>query len=46
MPSNAQARIAINKLPQDAGWRFLPDKQELLDCIASSVPLDEFARVA
>ena len=26
MPSEAQARIAINKLLEDAGWRFLPDK--------------------
>ncbi len=27
MPSEAQARIAINKLLEEAGWRFLPDKQ-------------------
>ncbi|MDO8540089.1 MAG: DEAD/DEAH box helicase family protein [Opitutaceae bacterium] len=26
MPSEAQARIAINKLLEEAGWRFLPDK--------------------
>jgi type I restriction enzyme R subunit len=25
MPSEAQARITINKLLEDAGWRFLPD---------------------
>lgn len=25
MPSEAQARIAINKLLEEAGWRFLPD---------------------
>lgn len=27
MPSEAQARITINKLLEDAGWRFLPDAQ-------------------
>jgi len=27
MPSEAQARVAINKLLEEAGWRFLPDKQ-------------------
>lgn len=27
MPSEAQARIAINKLLEAAGWRFLPDGQ-------------------
>jgi type I restriction enzyme R subunit len=27
MPSEAQARIAINKLLEAAGWRFLPDAQ-------------------
>ncbi len=27
MPSEAQARITINKLLEDAGWRFLPDSQ-------------------
>lgn len=27
MPSEAQARIAINKLLEDAGSRFLPDRQ-------------------
>ncbi len=27
MPSEAQARIAINRLPEEAGWRFLPDAQ-------------------
>jgi type I restriction enzyme R subunit len=27
MPSEAQARIAINKLLEEAGWRFLPDRQ-------------------
>lgn len=26
MPSEAQARIAINKLLEEAGWRFLPDR--------------------
>ena len=26
MPSEAQARIAINKLLEDAGWRFFPDE--------------------
>jgi type I restriction enzyme, R subunit len=25
MPSEAQARITINKMLEDAGWRFLPD---------------------
>src|SRR5438874_6865180 len=25
MPSEAQARITINKMLGDAGWRFLPD---------------------
>ena len=25
MPSEAQARITINKLLEEAGWRFLPD---------------------
>lgn len=25
MSSEAQARITINKLLEDAGWRFLPD---------------------
>ena len=25
MPSEAQARIAINKLLEEASWRFLPD---------------------
>jgi type I restriction enzyme, R subunit len=27
MPSEAQARIAVNKLLEEAGWRFLPDEQ-------------------
>ena len=27
MPSEAQARIAINHLLEEAGWRFLPDTQ-------------------
>jgi len=27
MPSEAQARITINKMLEDAGWRFLPDAQ-------------------
>ena len=27
MPSEAQARITINKLLEEAGWRFLPDAQ-------------------
>lgn len=27
MPSEAQARITINKLLEEAGWRFLPDSQ-------------------
>ena len=27
MPSEAQARITINKLLEDAAWRFLPDAQ-------------------
>lgn len=27
MPSEAQARITINKLLEAAGWRFLPDEQ-------------------
>ncbi len=27
MPSEAQARIALNKLLEEAGWRFLPDRQ-------------------
>jgi type I restriction enzyme R subunit len=27
MPSEAQARIAINKMLEEAGWRFLPDAQ-------------------
>ena len=27
MPSEAQARIVINKLLEEAGWRFFPDKQ-------------------
>lgn len=27
MPSEAQARITINRLLEDAGWRFLPDDQ-------------------
>jgi type I restriction enzyme R subunit len=27
MPSEAQARISINKLLEEAGWRFLPDAQ-------------------
>lgn len=27
MPSEAQARITINKMLEDAGWRFLPDSQ-------------------
>jgi type I restriction enzyme R subunit len=27
MPSEAQARITINKLLEEAGWRFLPDTQ-------------------
>jgi type I restriction enzyme R subunit len=27
MPSEAQARIAINKLLEESGWRFLPDRQ-------------------
>lgn len=27
MPSEAQARITINKLLEEAGWRFLPDVQ-------------------
>lgn len=26
MPSEAQARVTINKLLEEAGWRFLPDK--------------------
>lgn len=26
MPSEAQARITINRLLEEAGWRFLPDK--------------------
>ena len=26
MPSEAQARITINKLLEEAGWRFLPDE--------------------
>ena len=26
MPSEAQARVTINKLLEAAGWRFLPDK--------------------
>jgi type I site-specific restriction endonuclease len=25
MPSEAEARISINKLPEETGWRFLPD---------------------
>ena len=25
MPSEAQARITINKMLEEAGWRFLPD---------------------
>ena len=25
MPSEAQARVAINKLLEEAGWRFLPN---------------------
>ena len=28
MPSEAQARITINRLIEEAGWRFLPDAQE------------------
>ena len=27
MPSEAQARITINRLIEEAGWRFLPDAQ-------------------
>ncbi|MBI3413797.1 MAG: DEAD/DEAH box helicase family protein [Verrucomicrobia bacterium] len=27
MPSEAQARITINKMLEEAGWRFLPDSQ-------------------
>jgi len=27
MPSEAQSRITINKLLEEAGWRFLPDAQ-------------------
>ena len=27
MPSEAQARITINKMLEEAGWRFLPDAQ-------------------
>lgn len=27
MPSEAQARISINRLLEEAGWRFLPDAQ-------------------
>jgi type I restriction enzyme R subunit len=27
MPSEAQARITINKLLEEAGWRFLPDSE-------------------
>ena len=27
MPSEAQARITINRLLEEAGWRFLPDSQ-------------------
>lgn len=27
MPSEAQARITINKLLEEAGWRFYPDAQ-------------------
>jgi type I restriction enzyme R subunit len=27
MPSEAQARITINKMLEEAGWRFLPDNQ-------------------
>jgi type I restriction enzyme R subunit len=27
MPSEAQARITINKLLEEAGWRFLPDAE-------------------
>jgi type I restriction enzyme, R subunit len=27
MPSEAQARITINKMLEDAGWRFLPDSR-------------------
>lgn len=27
MPSEAQARITINKLLEEAGWRFLPDER-------------------
>ena len=27
MPSEAQARITINKLLEEAGWRFVPDTQ-------------------
>lgn len=35
MPTEAQARITINKLLEDAGWRFLPDgggKRENIIC--------------
>ncbi|MDD2763948.1 MAG: hypothetical protein PHE83_08260 [Opitutaceae bacterium] len=28
MPSEAQARVAINKLLEEAGWRFLSDKKD------------------
>lgn len=27
MPSEAQARVTINQLLEEAGWRFLPDRQ-------------------
>jgi type I restriction enzyme, R subunit len=27
MPSEAQARITINRMLEEAGWRFLPDRQ-------------------
>lgn len=41
MPSEAQARITINRLLEAAGWRFLPDKAGQREAVCALNPRNE-----
>ena len=47
MPSEAQARITINTLLEEAGWRLMPKEREsLIQYLETNVSLEKFEQAA